>query len=81
MQVSDRLCAASNAVEDCVNRQLALAAMASNLQKEFGDHPNEAVLFWLREERRVADSKTLDAVIRWKTESDNSKHPVPNNTP
>jgi hypothetical protein len=69
MQVSDRLCAASKAVEDCVNRELALSAMARNL-KENGGQQNEAVLFWLREERRVATKKTIDAVIAWKTVRD-----------
>jgi hypothetical protein len=69
MQVSDRLCAASKAVEDCVNREFALAAMARNI-KEICDRPNEAVLFWLREERRVATSKTMKAVIAWKTVRD-----------
>jgi hypothetical protein len=72
MQASDhdrKLDAASKALEGCVNRELALAAMARDI-KELCDKPNEAVLFWLGEERRVAASKTLDAVIAWKAERD-----------
>jgi hypothetical protein len=74
MQVLDhdrKLDAASKALENCINRELALAAMARNIE-ELCDRPNEAVLFWLREERRVAAAKTLDAVITWKAERDNA---------